>query len=155
VATAVPAGRHLGTLARRLRVVGVDAAYRPDAHDDAQVATAVDEGRVLLTKDRALLMRRALPAGAYVRGSRAGAQLADVLDRFDPPLAPFRRYPACNGLLAEVAKDEVAGGLEPGTRRWYDEFSRCGSCGQVYWRGAHAGRLDDVVRRATGRRPSG
>lgn len=148
---------HLGSLARRLRVVGVDAAYRPDADDEALVAMAADERRVLLTKDRALLMRRALPAGAYVRGARADDQLADVLDRFDPPLEPFRRCPACNGRLAEVPKSEVADRLEPGTRRSYDEFAQCAGCGRVFWRGAHFRRLDDVVRRATAQsnRPAG
>ena len=140
---------HLGSLARRLRVVGVDAAYVPGADDKALVSTAVDEGRVLLTKDRALLMRRALPAGAYVRGSRADDQLADVLSRFDPPLQPFRRCPACNGRLADVPKSVVESGLEPGTRRSYNEFAQCAGCGRVYWRGAHSRHLDEVVRRAT------
>jgi uncharacterized protein len=39
--------------------------------------------------------------------------------------------------------------LEPGTRRSYTEFSRCGSCDRVYWRGAHAGRLEAIVATAT------
>lgn len=142
---------HLGSLARRLRLLGVDTAYRPEADDNALISSAAAEGRVLLTKDRALLMRRALPAGAYVRGTRADDQLADVLDRFDPPLEPFRRCPTCNGRLAAVPKAEVVYRLEAGTRRTYDEFARCESCGQVYWRGAHFRRLAEVVRRATRR----
>src|SRR5690606_2404222 len=89
--------------------------------------------------------------GAYVRGTRADDQLADVLDRFDPPLEPFRRCPTCNGRLAAVPKAEVVYRLEAGTRRTYDEFARCESCGQVYWRGAHFRRLAGVVRRATRR----
>lgn len=140
---------HLGKLARRLRVLGVDVAYRADVDDDDLLAWAAAEDRILLTKDRALLMRRALPAGAYVRGSRTEAQLADVLDRFKPPLAPYRRCPTCNGTLADVPKSEVEGMLEAGTRRSYDQYARCSSCGQVYWRGAHFRRLDDVVRQAT------
>jgi uncharacterized protein with PIN domain len=136
---------HLGTLARRLRLIGVDAAYRNDAGDDELVAECARERRVLLTQDRGLLMRRALWAGAFVRGARPGEQLADVLDRFDPPLAPWTRCPRCNGLLAEVGKDEVADQLAPGTRRAYHRFTRCRRCGQVYWRGAHGHRLDRIV----------
>ena len=136
---------HLGTLARRLRVLGVDTAYRNHADDDVLVRWAAQEGRVLLTQDRGLLMRRALHAGAYVRGARPADQLADVLGRFAPRLAPWTRCTACNGELAAVSKDEVADRLEPGTRRRYDRFSRCGSCGRVYWRGAHGRRLDAVV----------
>jgi uncharacterized protein len=139
---------HLGTLARRLRLVGSDAAYSNDADDDALVEQANAARRMLLTKDRGLLRRRKLQMGAYVRGARADDQLRDVLDRFRPPLAPWTRCPACNGLLAPVATAAVDPVLRPGTRRTYHAFSRCGSCGQVYWHGAHSKRLDEIIDRA-------
>jgi hypothetical protein len=139
---------HLGSLARRMRLVGLDTAYRNDADDDELVTQAIAERRVLLTQDRGLLRRRALPHGAYVHGDRADGQLADVLDRFAPPLTPWTRCPSCNGALETVAKDEVEALLEPGTRRSYTEFVRCADCGRPYWRGAHAGRLDAIVRSA-------
>lgn len=141
---------HLGTLARRLRLLGLDAAYANDASDDALVRRAAAEHRVLLTQDRGLLKRRALPAGAYVRGQRVTEQTRDVLDRFGPVLAPWSRCPACNGPLEPVPKEAVVAQLPPGTRRTYDAFSRCASCAQVYWRGAHAPRLDAVVADALG-----
>jgi uncharacterized protein with PIN domain len=103
---------------------------------------------VLLTQDRRLLMRRALPHGALVRGSDPDDQLDDGLDRFVTNLAPLTRCTACNGALVPVPKTEVAGQLEPGTRRSFDDFSRCARCGRVYWRGAHARRIDALVARA-------
>jgi uncharacterized protein with PIN domain len=136
---------HLGTLARRLRVLGVDAAYRNAADDAELVAEANDHARVLLTQDRGLLMRRALRQGAYVRGARPDDQLADVIDRFGLEPRPFTRCTACNGALHPVAKEDVLELLEPGTRSNYDAFSRCSDCDRVYWRGAHATRLDEVV----------
>ncbi len=142
---------HLGTLARRMRLLGLDTAYRNDASDPELVAQAGAEHRVLLTQDRGLLRRRALTTGGYVRGSRAEAQLADVLDRYDPPLHPWTRCPACNGELEPVPKAEVVHLLEPGTRRSYDDFSRCRACGRPYWRGAHADRLAGIVAAAQAR----
>jgi uncharacterized protein with PIN domain len=139
---------HLGALARRLRLLGIDAAYRNDAPDPDLVAQAVAERRILLTQDRGLLRRRALPAGGYVRGSRPDEQLADVLDRFDPPLLPWSRCLACNGRLAPVAKQDVRHLLQQGTQRSYDLFSQCQSCGRPYWRGAHADRLAAIVATA-------
>ena len=136
---------HLGSLARRLRLLGVDTAYANDAEDAALVEQAGRERRILLTQDRGLLMRRALWGGAFVRGHGADAQLADVLDRFAPPLAPWTRCGACNGELVAVPKEEVLDRLEPGTRRRYERFARCTSCGRVYWHGAHGHRLDAVV----------
>jgi len=142
---------HLGTLARRLRLLGVDVAYRNDADDDELVEQANAEERVLLTQDRGILRRRALVQGAYVLGSLPDDQLADVLDRFALSLTPFSRCPSCNGLLAEVAKDEVSHLLPDGTRRSYDQFSRCPQCGRIYWRGAHSDSLESIV--ATHRPP--
>lgn len=142
---------HLGALARRMRLVGLDTAYSNDRDDDTLIEFANAGGRVLLTKDRGLLRRRRLWLGAYVRGDRADDQLTDVLDRFAPPLTPWSRCVACNGLLAPVPKSEVAAELLPGTRRTYQEFSRCDCCGRVYWRGAHSRRLDRIVAAAAER----
>jgi uncharacterized protein with PIN domain len=140
---------HLGALARRMRLLGLDTGYANDLDDDELLARA-DAGRaVLLTQDRGLLGRRALWRGAYVRGARPDAQLADVLDRFAPPLAPWTRCTACNAPLAPVAKADVAHLLRPGTRRTYDTFTRCPACGRVYWRGAHSRRLEAIVAVAT------
>jgi uncharacterized protein len=139
---------HLGTLARRLRLVGVDTDYSNDRDDDELIEQANATRRVLLTQDRGLLRRRKLWLGAYVRGARPDAQLADVLNRFAPSLAPWTRCLACNGPVVPARKGDVEGALRPGTRRTYHEFARCLGCGGVYWRGAHSGRLDAIVRSA-------
>ena len=147
---------HLGALARRLRLVGVDTAYGNDADDDALIERAGEERRALLTQDRGLLRRRSLWLGAYVRGAAPDDQLADVLDRFAPPLAPWTRCTACNGLVEPVPKESVEHLLEPGTRRTYAEYARCRACGRPYWKGADHRRLEAIVaaaRRTVGDRP--
>ncbi|MGN6612109.1 MAG: Mut7-C RNAse domain-containing protein, partial [Angustibacter sp.] len=132
---------HLGSLARLMRVLGLDVAYERLASDDELLTRARDEQRLLLTQDRGLLRRRDVPQGAYVRGAGSAAQLDDVLDRFAPDLAPWTRCPACNAALEPADRAQVEHLLEPGTRRTYTTFARCPACGQVYWRGAHARRL--------------
>lgn len=140
---------HLGSLARRLRLLGIDASYDRQADDDDLVEISLAQARVLLTKDRGLLSRKTLRDAAFVRGSTGDEQLRDVLDRFAPGLAPFTRCTACNGELRHVPKAAIVSSLEPGTARSYDEFSQCGACGHLYWRGAHARRLDPLVALAT------
>jgi uncharacterized protein with PIN domain len=140
---------HLGALARRLRLLGIDAASDRDADDEQLVERAGKEDRVLLSRDRGLLMRRALRRAAFVRGQDPDDQLADMIERFRPPLLPWSLCPACGGTLAPVAKAQVAGQLEPGTLRTQQQFSHCGSCGRVYWHGAHDARLQQVVHRYT------
>ena len=139
---------HLGTLARRLRLLGVDAAWANDLDDDTLIEQANAGQRVLLTQDRGLLRRRKLWLGAYVRGARPDDQLGDVLERFAPPLAPWTRCTACNGLLAPVRKADIEQLLPPGTRRTYQVFARCADCGRIYWRGAHSKRLEPIVESA-------
>jgi uncharacterized protein with PIN domain len=138
---------HLGALARRLRLLGVDTAYDKDAGDERLVEQAESEDRVLLSRDRGLLMRRALRRAAFVRGQDPDDQLSDVIERFRPPLLPWSLCPVCGGTLVPVAKALVADRLEPGTLRTQQQFSRCRSCGHVYWHGAHDARLQQVVRR--------
>ncbi|MFJ6696210.1 Mut7-C RNAse domain-containing protein [Streptomyces sp. NPDC091272] len=140
---------HLGTLARRLRLLGVDAAYfSEDIGDPALATLSARERRVLLSRDRGLLRRRELWAGAYVYSDQPDRQLRDVLGRFAPTLAPWTRCTACNGELEEATKDSVAGLLQGGTERSYDVFARCTSCERPYWRGAHHARLAEVVEQA-------
>ncbi|MFD5427054.1 Mut7-C RNAse domain-containing protein [Streptomyces sp. NPDC127084] len=140
---------HLGTLARRLRLLGVDAAYEnEDLGDPALAALSAREQRVLLSRDRGLLRRRELWAGAYVYSDRPDDQLRDVLQRFAPALAPWSRCTACNGELADAGKESVEHHLERGTQRTYDVFAQCRSCERVYWRGAHHSRLEAIVEDA-------
>ncbi|MGX1272054.1 Mut7-C RNAse domain-containing protein [Streptomyces phaeoluteigriseus] len=140
---------HLGTLARRLRLLGVDTAYESaDIGDPALAARSAAERRVMLSRDRGLLRRRELWAGAFVYSTNPEEQLRDVLDRFAPELRPWTRCTACNGLLREATKEEVADQLKGGTRKSYDVFARCGECGRAYWKGAHHEQLEAIVERA-------
>jgi uncharacterized protein with PIN domain len=104
----------------------------------------------LLTRDRGLLFRKSVHDGALIRSDDVETQLDEALRRFAPRLAPWTRCLHCGALLTDVPAAEVAARLEPGTRRTYRTFSRCTGCGQVYWRGAHAQRLEALVHRATG-----
>lgn len=137
---------HLGTLVRRLRLLGIDAAYEnPDVGDAALAARSAAEDRVMLSRDRGLLRRREIFAGAYIYSPQPAEQVDEVLTRFAPVLAPWTRCTACNGVLQSAEKDEVRAHLEQGTEQTYDTFARCGDCGQAYWRGAHYGRLNEIV----------
>ncbi|MET8812427.1 Mut7-C RNAse domain-containing protein [Streptomyces sp. NPDC004549] len=137
---------HLGTLARRMRLLGVDTAYESlDIGDPALAARSAAEQRVMLSRDRGLLRRRELWAGAYVYSTRPEEQLREVLDRFAPELRPWTRCTACNGALRSASAEEVADRLEDGTRRSYDVFAACGECGRAYWKGAHHAQLEAIV----------
>ncbi len=130
---------HLGKLAASLRMLGIDTLYRNDYQDDELAATAASEQRILLTRDRRLLMRKAIPRGYCVRQDDPRAQIRAVVQRFDlyTHIRPFQRCLRCNHPLQPVPKAQVLERLEPLTKRYFDEFAICPACDQVYWKGSH------------------
>lgn len=142
------ADNHIGRLARYLRLLGLDTVYSPTLDDPELAAIAHAEQRVLLTRDRRLLMRREVVYGYCLRTTDTREQLRAVVRRYD--LArhsrPWRRCLRCNGLLHVVAKADVLDRLEPLTKLHYEAFRRCAGCGQVYWDGSHTARLSGLVR---------
>jgi uncharacterized protein len=134
---------HLGKLVRDLRLLGIDVTYDPVAEDRQLVRTASDEDRALLTRDRRLLMHATVRHGYYLRSQDPLEQTVEVLRRFNlsPSLTPFSRCLRCNALLQPAKKAEVFDQLAPLTRIYYEQFRRCGGCGQVYWSGSHFDKL--------------
>lgn len=140
---------NLGRLARLLRVLGFDVWWSSDADDQTLADISLDQQRILLTRDRGLLKRRTITHGLFVHSQHPEEQTIEVLRRLDlrRQTKPFTRCVRCNGQLAAVAKDEVIDQLEPLTRRYYDEFSRCPECGRIYWAGSHFDKLSRLVDR--------
>ena len=141
---------HLGRLARYLRLAGLDALWRADLGDAELARLATEERRILLTRDRGLLMRRAVSHGQWVRETDPRRQLAEVLRRFDlrGALAPFRRCLCCNDPLVPVAKEAVAERLPPRVAERHDEYHLCPSCGRIYWRGTHCAPMERLLDEA-------
>jgi uncharacterized protein len=138
---------NLGRLARLLRVLGFDVWWSSDADDQTLADLSLGQQRILLTRDRGLLKRRAITHGLFVRSDHPEEQTLEVIRRLDlrHRLAPFTRCVRCNGRLFAVSKEEVIDHLEPLTRLYYDDFSRCTECGRIYWRGSHRARLVSFV----------
>jgi uncharacterized protein with PIN domain len=138
---------HLGRLARVLRMLGLDAVWRSDAGDAELARISADEHRVLLTRDRGLLKRRAVTHGYLVRGDEVHAQAAEVVRRLDlvRSFAPFRRCVRCNAPLEPARKADVLDQLPSRVREVQQEFRRCPGCGRVYWPGSHHRRMQRTI----------
>lgn len=155
----LPAGKprfvldnHLGRLATYLRMLGLDTLYRNDYQDQELAEIASQEARILLTRDRRLLMRKVLLYGYCIRSLEPIQQLAEVLNHYHilPPSGEatqsFQRCPRCNTLLQPVSKQSVIDRLQPLTRLYYEEFYICPTCDQVYWRGSHVEHMQEMLR---------
>lgn len=141
------ADAQLGRLARHLRLLGFDTRYEHAIDDADLVRQAGTEGRIILSRDRALLMRRGVTHGCHIRQDDPIAQLIQVIRRCDLSSVchPFTRCIECNGEIEAVRKKDVELLLEPDTAACFDDFWRCRNCGRVYWKGSHYERMQERV----------
>lgn len=142
---------HLGRLAAYLRMLGFDTWYERLAGDELLASVSAGEDRILLTRDVGLLKRREIRQAYCVRNDKPHQQLREVTTRFalQPQFAPFTRCMDCNAPLYGMQKEDVVELLPPHTRETKNEFSRCSSCGKIYWRGSHHSRMSGWIQSLT------
>ena len=143
---------HLRKLARRLRLLGFDVDYK-DIRDDRELAEVSKRtGRVLLTRDRQLLMRRNVSRGMIIRNTDPYKQIVEVIERLDLKslCRPFSRCIECNGTIQEISSEEdefisILNRIPEGVLCWCHEYSICASCDKIYWKGSHYDKLKTLV----------
>ncbi len=143
---------HLGRLAAHLRMSGFDCLYDNDYHDERISEILTDDPRILLTRDRRLLMRKVVQYGYCLRSLEPQEQLVEVVRRFDlaNKITPLHRCLRCNHPLQPVSKETVLDRLEPLTKLYFDEFHLCPACDQVYWKGSHVARMEKLIESVSG-----
>jgi uncharacterized protein with PIN domain len=141
------ADAHLGALARLLRLAGFDTLYENNYQDDRIEAIAIEQNRVVLTRDRELLKRRGIIHGAYVYSLDPVGQFREVIERFElaHKVRRFSLCLACNAPLRTVDKADVLQRLPPRVQASQHEFSFCEICQGVFWKGSHWRRMDDLL----------
>jgi uncharacterized protein with PIN domain len=146
---------HLGRLASYLRMLGFDTLYRNDYDDPELAQISRDEERILLTRDRGLLKRSMVRHGYSVRSTNPRQQLVEIVERYNlfDAINPFRRCARCNGLLEPIAREDIGDRLPADMRDYHDEFKICGSCGQLYWRGTHTARMEQLIEHVRAQKP--
>ena len=139
---------HLGRLAAYQRMLGLDTVYRNDFEDGELVQASVNEERVLLTRDRRLLMNKNVTAGQLLQSLEPEEQIREVIRRHGLKkwIKPFQRCLRCNQPLLPVRKEEIMDRLQPLTRLYFEEFHICPACRQIYWKGSHYERMQNIIK---------
>lgn len=142
---------HLGKLATYLRILGFDSLYDKDYQDVLLATIASGSERILITRDRQLLMRKNVRRGYWVRSKHPETQTIEIIHRFrmNGLISPFHRCLNCNSLLQPIKKEVILHRLEPLTKRYFDEFQLCPGCDRIYWKGSHYERMLKLVSRVT------
>jgi uncharacterized protein len=139
------ADQMLGRLAVWLRLCGFDTAADLDRPDSWLLRRARDEGRVLLTQDRAL-SRSSSAATYFVEARAVEAQLDEVIRAFCLRVERARllsRCTRCNCLIEPIALELVEERVPPAVRERQRQLYRCPTCDRIYWEGDHCQRIFD------------
>ncbi len=144
---------HLGKLALLLRIMGFDTEWDDSWSEPGMARRGINENRTVLTRSRSLLKRASMDNAMLVRSDIADTQAAEVLRRFllTDQVRLFGRCSKCNGLLGEVAKDDVAARIPPRTAKWLDTYYLCRECDHLFWEGTHVTALRNRVEKILAR----
>ena len=126
-------------LARLLRAAGHDAALAPpDAADRQILAQALEQGRLLLTRDRRLAID-AGPQAFFVHPDRPEEQARLLAATFDVDwlAAPFTRCLIDNTQLRPAEPNEMLTFPSDLPR----PVNACPGCRGLYWPGSHVRRM--------------
>ena len=137
------ADNNVGKLARWLRMMGYDALSFGEKDDGELIEIALNEGRVILTKDTQIAKRRLVVSGrlktVLIQEDDPESQLRQVVTALDLDchLRPFSMCLECNQTLIPRSKAEVKSLVPPYVFRTQNEYMECPTCHRIYWRGTH------------------
>jgi uncharacterized protein with PIN domain len=142
----------LGRLARWLRVLGYDTAYQAHIADTDLAQQAIQEQRILLTRDRALLRAWRLENVCLVQDTMPLVQLRQVVRQFELPWNEglFSRCMLCNNPLEPVSRQDVSNCVPLYVLQHQRCFVRCPTCGRIYWEGSHVARMCQQLQHVLG-----
>lgn len=134
----------LGKAARRMRILGYDAAYMADANGNKVLREAISSGRTIITASAAL----------YDKAQKAG--MPSILAPTHPPDLTMRHIIQTSGIPAKIdtdtarcalcngettPADTLPGSVKARTAAHIKKFRRCEMCGHIYWKGSHIQNL--------------
>lgn len=143
----------LGDIARKLRIFGFDTLYMKDTSDSSILEMALQENRIILTRDKEFF-RRIVKAGAEGVLMERYDQIDNIANTllkygvrslsFNPRTARCSR---CNGILALIKPSDLEGAIPNKTLEIHDNFFQCSYCNNIYWEGSHVKRLNLLTQK--------
>lgn len=143
----------IGRLALLLRMLGFDTVYENNLRNSRLAEIALQESRILLTRDTTLLRRKIVMHGYLLHSQVPEKQAQEVIELYDlsNQAKPLSRCLPCNGMLVPIDKDKIIERLEPLTKKYYDFFHICTDCNRIYWPGSHQLKLVAAIDRILGK----
>jgi uncharacterized protein len=147
-----------GSLARKLRIFGIDTAYTSSISDDHLLNECNDQRRILLTSDKELFKRSLNKSIGCVllQGHSDKENMVKIFGEcsiteilFD---TAYARCPTCNLKLEKKMKgeiDDIKNLIPPKSYLVYSHFYQCCRCKKIYWEGSHKSALVSLAESVT------
>ncbi len=133
----------LGSLAKRMRLLGFDVLYEDTLSDNGLLQHALEEDRISLTRDTGLAARPLAKNHLLIESDRVDDQVRQVIGVFSlSPTAALTRCSVCNEPLQPLTKDEARDRVPAYVYLRMTRFYRCGKCDRTYWKGTHVRNMD-------------
>ncbi len=134
---------NVGKLTRWLRMMGYDTLFFTGEDDWQMIITALNEGRVILTRDTQVMARGVIANGRIrallIRSDKQEEQISQVVVELKLVTERdlFSRCLECNTLLEIRTKQEVEGRVPEHVFKTQERFFECSDCHRIYWQGTH------------------
>lgn len=129
----------LGRLAKWLRIAGFDVVYSNRITDEELLLSSQSEGRIILSKDTRLLVRKAARRFIFIESDDIREQIRQVFRATGTAALPglLSRCLDCNAVLESIPRERVRERVPPFVFATQAGFKRCPGCDKIYWAGTH------------------
>jgi uncharacterized protein with PIN domain len=138
----------LGTLAKKLRMLGIDTSYHNNITEEYLIAAALKENRIVLTRKTAFpISNNAVPV-LFILDNNPKNQLRQTVSHFKinkRMMTHFSRCISCNKELSPLGKDLAEGKVSDYVFNTTDTFTTCLSCEKIYWPGTHLQNMKRLI----------
>jgi uncharacterized protein len=137
------ADNNVGKLARWLRLIGYDTLLCKQKDNGRMINTALNEDRVVLTKDSQFMKRRLVTNGKLkallIEQDDPRSQIRGVVKalKLDYHFRPFSLCLECNKALLPRSREEVQNLVPPHVFETQAKYTQCPACHRIYWPGTH------------------
>jgi uncharacterized protein with PIN domain len=133
---------NVGKLAKWLRMMGYDTLFFSGSDDSYMVKNALEEGRVILTRDTQIAKRRVVTSGQLkvilITSDDPELQMHQVITALNLDCVRlFTICLECNHPLEERSREQVKDLVPPYVFQTQGQFVECPACHRIYWRGTH------------------
>lgn len=140
---------HLKSLCTCLRMLGFDCRYKNNMEDAELAEISNHEKRILLTRDKQLLMRKNVTRGIYIRSQKLKEQVSQVIKKLDlaSSFKPFTRCLCCNEPIISFkgSRKALQKRVPERVLLSYRDFFICTGCNRIYWKGSHFDKMREFI----------